>query len=292
MTNKLTESSIERLRSLKRPTPKDLESFLVEFHNSKPGITENTFGACRTGEGLSSYQVLVDLAGNLVGATVVDLACGNGALTHLLADQVGTGGKVIAIDMSKSELSLARERLAGRANVQFIEAAAADIPLSPRSAQAILCHLALMLFNPIAPVVAEITRVLQPNGVFAAIVTEFSTSTFGELRSLLLDSLKIDGWEPQYLALGDPQTKDPARLRALFAPPNFDSFDSNLFQVVLRGSASELSDLLIEFFYHTILLTEQTREKLRRKCESILGIESTVELPIFLRTIIARRSDE
>lgn len=292
MTNQLIESSIKRLRSQKRPRPEELESFLVGFHDFKPGITENTFGACRTRDGLSSYQVLVDLAGNLEGATVVDLACGNGALSHLLAEKVGMAGKVIGIDMSKAELSLARERLIGRANVEFIDASAADLPLPSQSAQAVLCHLAFMLFNPVGPVVEEISRVLEPNGVFAAIVTEFSTSTFGELRSLLLDSLKIDGWEPQFLALGEPQAKDPAGLRSLFSPPHFDNFESKTFEIVLKGSPAELSDSLMEFFYHAVLLTDPTREKLRRKCESILGIETTVNLPITLRTVFARRCEK
>src|SRR5689334_18191623 len=51
------------------------------------------------------YQVSLDLLGDVRGLTVVDLGCGDGALSGMLAR---AGAKVIGVDPSPTGLSLAR----------------------------------------------------------------------------------------------------------------------------------------------------------------------------------------
>ncbi|MDD5599536.1 MAG: class I SAM-dependent methyltransferase [Victivallaceae bacterium] len=108
--------------------------FLMAVHEAVPGITETVLDTGRTADGRSSYEILCDAAEPLHGKTVVDLACGSGRLTELLVPRVGTDGKVIGIDLSKSELNLAQSRLQGIERVQFLRESACR--LSPPNASA------------------------------------------------------------------------------------------------------------------------------------------------------------
>ena len=56
------------------------------------------------------------------GMRVLDVGCGCGATSFQLADLVGEGGRVTGVDISTVMLARARERAAGRSNVDFVEA--------------------------------------------------------------------------------------------------------------------------------------------------------------------------
>lgn len=60
---------------------------------------------------------------------VIDVGCGIGELTCWLAEQVGPKGKVIAIDISSEQLSLAKKRAETRnlSNIEFLEMSIYDL---------------------------------------------------------------------------------------------------------------------------------------------------------------------
>jgi SAM-dependent methyltransferase len=60
------------------------------------------------------------------GERVIDLGCGCGATTLLLADRVETAGMVLGIDVSAPMLARARERGRSRANIRWCQADAAQ----------------------------------------------------------------------------------------------------------------------------------------------------------------------
>jgi ubiquinone/menaquinone biosynthesis C-methylase UbiE len=68
-----------------------------------------------------STSALLDHAGSISGARVVDVACGGGAVTFLIAERVGAQGHVFGLDLDESKLELARAEAAQRgiANVTF-----------------------------------------------------------------------------------------------------------------------------------------------------------------------------
>lgn len=68
----------------------------------------------------ASRRFLAD-AGIATGMRVIEIGCGNGEVTELLADLVGESGTVIAIDRNENSLGAARERLR-RDNVRFLAA--------------------------------------------------------------------------------------------------------------------------------------------------------------------------
>src|SRR5262245_54753253 len=55
-------------------------------------------------------HVLLEAAGARAGEHVIDVGCGNGATTALLAQAVGLGGHVLAVDISEALIGAARSR--------------------------------------------------------------------------------------------------------------------------------------------------------------------------------------
>jgi ubiquinone/menaquinone biosynthesis C-methylase UbiE len=104
------------------------------------------------------------------GQTILDLACGNGQMSRVLA---ALGAAVTAIDGSQNMINLARKRSAGLT----IEYRVADIMtteqvlLEPSSFDAVLCNMALMDIQEIKPVFQIAYRALKKDGAFVFSVT-------------------------------------------------------------------------------------------------------------------------
>lgn len=93
--------------------------------------------------------------------TVVDLGCGTGNASELLAPCVA---KVLAVDQSPVMLEAARRRLADFSNVEFLEGSLPSLPLADSSADASVCLLVLHHLADPSPAAAEIARILKPGG--------------------------------------------------------------------------------------------------------------------------------
>jgi ubiquinone/menaquinone biosynthesis C-methylase UbiE len=88
----------------------------------------------------------------------LDAACGTGRHAEHLAS---LGHTVIGVDATPEMLVVAREKLPG---VELHEADLRDLPLPDDSVDLVVCGIALSHFPDLAPVFAELVRVLRPNG--------------------------------------------------------------------------------------------------------------------------------
>jgi SAM-dependent methyltransferase len=150
------------------------ETFLTEFHNTRPGLTSKAFGELpvlfRERNFSSSYEVLAVMVPRAAASIeVLDLACGDGYLLALLASRSQPGLALSGIDMSFSELRAARARL-GPA-VALHQAKAQKLAFPSGCFDYVLCHLALMLMDDAEQVMRELRRVLKPGATLAAIVS-------------------------------------------------------------------------------------------------------------------------
>ncbi|XP_021803795.1 2-phytyl-1,4-beta-naphthoquinone methyltransferase, chloroplastic [Prunus avium] len=80
-------------------------------------------------------RMAVSWSGAKKGDRVLDLCCGSGDLAFLLSEKVGSSGKVIGLDFSKEQLSVAssRQKLMSKAfytNIEWVEGDAIDLPFS------------------------------------------------------------------------------------------------------------------------------------------------------------------
>ena len=92
---------------------------------------------------------ILDRAGPPVGGRVLDVGCGAGALSLAAAEKVGPTGRVTALDVSRTLLSLARARAAraGVAQLELIEGDAERHPLEPGAYQRIVSRFGVMFFD-------------------------------------------------------------------------------------------------------------------------------------------------
>ena len=127
------------------------------WENAAPGWAkwEREFSA-----GLSdATDRLIEMAGIRAGMRVLDLACGAGSQTIQAAARVGSGGKVVACDISATMLAHVRQNAtaAGLQNVETLECAA-------------ISRLGLMLFPSPGSALRATQSVLKLGARFAALV--------------------------------------------------------------------------------------------------------------------------
>src|ERR1700752_2152180 len=80
------------------------------------------------------------------GSTVLDVACGPGTVTFLLAERVGPSGRVVATDISPAMLAIAREKPATGAPIEWIESPGAPLAVETDSVDSITRQQGLQFF--------------------------------------------------------------------------------------------------------------------------------------------------
>ncbi len=95
--------------------------------------------------------------------TGIDLGCGDGGVTALLARALGARWRLIGIDSDPIEVELARET--GLYDALHVASAAA-LPLEDGAVDFVLSNSVLEHIEDLRPVFAEVRRVLRPGGSF------------------------------------------------------------------------------------------------------------------------------
>ena len=101
------------------------------------------------------------------GDSVVDIACGTGALTIAVSEHVGPKGKTIGVDINEGMLNVARSK---STSVQWFNAPAEQLPFTNDNFNCVVSQFGLMYFENQEVALREMMRVLQPNGSIAVTV--------------------------------------------------------------------------------------------------------------------------
>jgi ubiquinone/menaquinone biosynthesis C-methylase UbiE len=102
--------------------------------------------------------IVREILDSLPVGVALDVACGTGRHTAHLAS---LGHKVIGVDTSPEMLARAREKVP---EGEFHEADLHDVPLPEDSVDLVVCAIALSHVADLGPALAELVRVLRPNG--------------------------------------------------------------------------------------------------------------------------------
>jgi SAM-dependent methyltransferase len=130
------------------------------------------------------------LLGDVSGATVLEIACGNGLFARRL---VALGAAVLATDGSPEMLARAHD--AEGIEYRLLDAAdAAALGAMPESGfDAVVCNMALMDMAAVEPLAAALPRLLRPGGRFVFSITHPCFNTTG---ARLMRELEIVAGEP------------------------------------------------------------------------------------------------
>jgi ubiquinone/menaquinone biosynthesis C-methylase UbiE len=110
-------------------------------------------------------QYLVELAAPVPGERVLDVACGTGIVARRAVARVGSGGKVVGVDINEGMLEVARKVSTDvHPAIEWQQGDATDMPLPDRAFDVVLCQQGLQFFPDRPTALGEMNRVLVQNG--------------------------------------------------------------------------------------------------------------------------------
>ena len=258
------------------PDSDALVDHLRTVHQEHTGFTEACASTCRDEAGRNSYEWLAELVPDNESLNVLDLACGSGPLLKILFDR-NKNLNLNGIDMCPEELGLAKTLLLN-SGVNLIESKAQNLTaIDDNSVDIVLCHWALTLMDPIAPVLDEVRRILTSKGQFAALVDGPMNSAPGykEVHDLIYSYVQEE--MPSYgkIDLGDPRIRGSESLSNLARkafPEAKVTIETNV--VSMEGPVTQVAEIAAGFFYAAFVLKPDKRKSMITSLSNILAISN------------------
>jgi len=107
---------------------------------------------------------LVDVAAIKPGDRVLDVACGTGVLTRLVANKIGSAGQVVGFDLNAGMLARARASGETATAIEWRLGNATDMPFADATFDCVTCQHGLQFIPNKAAAVSEMHRVLADRG--------------------------------------------------------------------------------------------------------------------------------
>ena len=270
------------------PDPAALRAHLRAVHRDHAGFTEHCATRCHDAQGRTSYAWLAEAVDRDRHTVLLDVACGSGPLLQLCHEMATPRMRLIGIDISPEELALARARLP-EGRVELVEAQAQRLGfLADGSVDVALCHWALTLMDPVAPVLAEIRRVLAPGGRFAALVDGPMDAApgYAQVHDLIYDHVQAE--LPAYgdVDLGDPRVRAANSLVTLVEGTFEDAtvrVETGV--VTMSGPAETLAQEAAGFFYAAFVLSPAARGQMLAELAAMLADRAPGSTPTFAMPI-------
>lgn len=224
------------------------------------------------------------------GENVIDIGCGCGETSALLAESVGPSGKVLAIDVSAPILAVAADKLSAYPSAETVLADAATYAFKPASADLLFSRFGVMFFGDPTAAFANLRRALKPGGrmVFACWRTpaenRWMTSSLDTVFTIVPRPPAPDPHLPGPFAFSDGARLSRILTDAGFNPPTFEKFDPIIDVSAGQGVAGAVGTAL-EFGPTARVLADQPDDIRVRVAEALAGYygglieDGTIELP-------------
>ncbi len=163
-------------------------------------------------------------------ARVLDIGCGSGWATRLMADYAFEG-RVTGIDISDEMVQLARESSKDQSNVDYEVASAEQLSFADNEFSHAFSMESLYYYRNIPQALSEIHRVLKPGGLFVAVVDLYweneATHQWIDTLNVPVELLSTDDYRSLFIDAGFENIRDE---RILDPRPVPDDYTSGSFQ--------------------------------------------------------------
>jgi demethylphylloquinol methyltransferase len=165
-----------------------------------------------------------------LGDVCLDVCCGSGDLSRLLAQQVGSTGKVYGVDFSVAQLQIAQQRISQSVSslpIVWTEGDALQLPFSENFFDAATMGYGLRNVTNISGSLQELHRVLKPQATVA--ILDFHRPANPQLRAFqqwYLDTIVVPAAD--HMGLRDEYA---------YINPSLDRFPTGPEQVALSQAA-------------------------------------------------------
>jgi len=114
-------------------------------------------------------ELAIELMAIASSAIVLDVGCGSGWATRLMAEKA-RDGRVVGIDIADEMITVARETSSQCANVEFRVASAESLPFAEGEFTSAFSMESLYYYADVGLALKEIKRVLRPGGLFVTVI--------------------------------------------------------------------------------------------------------------------------
>ena len=160
---------------------------------------------------------------------VLDVGCGSGWATRLLADYA-FNGRVTGIDISDEMIRVAREASQAHPHVDFEVASAEKLPFADGEFTHAFSMESLYYYRNLAQALREIHRVMKPRGLFCAVMDLYweneATHQWIDTLKVQVELLSIEDYRSLFIDAGfsdvrDQRIIDPTPVPADYAGGSF-----------------------------------------------------------------------
>ena len=180
-------------------------------------------------------RAALELANPRPGERVLDIGCGSGTTTLLIADAVGAAGTVTGIDLSAPMLVVARRRAKERASkAEFVEADVTDYAFTAKAFDLAFSQFGVMFFADPVAAFANVHRAMKVGArlVFACwrhpFENPWSTVPESAARPFLVPAPPAAPDAPGRYSFANPDRVKSVLLQAGFHAPELRKFDTRI----------------------------------------------------------------
>ena len=217
-----------------------------------------------------STSKVVKISKIKTGDTVLDLACGTGAVTKKISSKIGTSGKVIGVDISPGPIEIAK-KWNRRKNVRFIITDVEKMKFDEEF-DAVTCQYGLMFFPNIQLVLRNVRKFLKKDGRITVAVhgSKKTTPYFSCISNAVLKFI------PDFIPPGTPTvhrfgTKNLLRIE--FVKVGFKKI--NVYEINFEYSPGTFEDYWRDYF--TNLTTPMKKKFKSLNAHQFVAMKKMVE---------------
>jgi SAM-dependent methyltransferase len=245
----------------------------IEFWNGQVGQRWVDYQESMDRNLASINDALMAFAAAKPGERVLDIGCGCGTTSMMLADAVGPSGSVTGIDISKPMLGLAKSRTKA-ANVTYMEADASTARLKPGFTLAFSRFGVMFFADPVAAF-ANIREAFDAGGRLVFVCwrslaeNAWAAEPLAAARNLLPPQPPVDPHAPGPFAFADEKRLMNILMKSGFTEFRGDKLDSTMNMGPLE-QAVDVSMRVGPLARAALEVDDATRAKIRERLRTVL----------------------